>query len=576
MASTSFNTTNSTYRQLIGNGLTYRVPPFQRDYSWREEEWDDLWQDLLETLRKGGEPSHYMGYLVLQSIDGRNFDVVDGQQRMTTLSLIILAVLKNLSRLSAAGIDSDRNNRRAVQLRNTYVGYLDPVSLVPRSKLTLSRNNDRYYQTWLVPLTEQLPVRGFRDSEHQLRRAFLWFDKRVSDWMQPASDKGESLAQFVESMSDKLFFTVITVADELNAYKVFETLNSRGVRLSVTDLLKNYLFSIAHRGEQPEAEMQALEDRWDTMTARLGEEKLTDFLRVHWNSRRPSVRQSELFKLIRERVKERRTAFELLREMEEDIDSYLALTNPENSGLPSDQRDHIDTLRMFGVRQPFPLLMAIKRVMTAEDFATALRAITVISFRYNIIGSRNTGDQERVYHHAAGEVAAGSLNGMNSVLQALAEIYPSDAEFRASFTDKAIRTSRGRNSRIVRYIFAVLERQFSQLDVDAGSAAISLEHVLPQNPGEGWEHFTENALELDALVHRLGNVTFLEAALNKELGNGDFKSKSAVYPKSQFHLTRKIADDNDSWTIQRIERRQQQLAALATAAWRIAQLADRT
>jgi uncharacterized protein with ParB-like and HNH nuclease domain len=65
MASTSFNTTNSTYRQLIGNGLTYRVPPFQRDYSWREEEWDDLWQDLLETLRKGGEPSHYMGYLVL-------------------------------------------------------------------------------------------------------------------------------------------------------------------------------------------------------------------------------------------------------------------------------------------------------------------------------------------------------------------------------------------------------------------------------------------------------------------------------------------------------------------------------
>jgi uncharacterized protein with ParB-like and HNH nuclease domain len=85
MAATHFKTENTTFRKLIGNGLTYRIPRFQRDYSWTDEEWEDLWLDLLGTLQPGGEPAHYMGYLVLQSPDDKSFEVIDGQQRLTTL-----------------------------------------------------------------------------------------------------------------------------------------------------------------------------------------------------------------------------------------------------------------------------------------------------------------------------------------------------------------------------------------------------------------------------------------------------------------------------------------------------------
>ena len=77
MSATNFNTKNDTLRKLLGNGLTYRIPRFQRDYSWGEDEWDDLWQDILGTIAVGGEPAHYMGYLVLQSADDRVFDVID-------------------------------------------------------------------------------------------------------------------------------------------------------------------------------------------------------------------------------------------------------------------------------------------------------------------------------------------------------------------------------------------------------------------------------------------------------------------------------------------------------------------
>ncbi|HAC62174.1 MAG TPA: DUF262 domain-containing protein, partial [Cyanothece sp. UBA12306] len=164
MSTMNFNTTNSTFRQLMGNGLTYRVPPFQRDYSWTEDEWDDLWQDILSLFEEDGEPVHYMGYLVLQSSDTKNFDIIDGQQRMTTLSVIILAGLAYLEDLVQKNLDADKNRRRKEQLQNSYIGYVDPVSLVPRSKLVLNRHNNRFYQTYIVPL-EPLPRRGLNASE---------------------------------------------------------------------------------------------------------------------------------------------------------------------------------------------------------------------------------------------------------------------------------------------------------------------------------------------------------------------------------------------------------------------------
>ena len=111
----NFNTNNNTFRQLMGNGLSYRVPLFQRDYSWGPDEWDDLWQDIVALFDDDPEPAHYMGYLVLQSADNRAFDIIDGQQRMTTLSLLMLAAVSHLSDLAAPDDPGDPETRRAEQ-----------------------------------------------------------------------------------------------------------------------------------------------------------------------------------------------------------------------------------------------------------------------------------------------------------------------------------------------------------------------------------------------------------------------------------------------------------------------------
>lgn len=569
MATMNFNTTNSTFRQLLGNGLTYRVPPFQRDYSWTEDEWDDLWQDILGLFEEGGEVSHYMGYLVLQSSDSKQFDIIDGQQRITTISVMILSALAYLKDLVELKLDAESNAKRKEQLQNSYIGYLDPVSLVSRSKLELNRHNNRFYQTYLVPL-ETLPQRGLNASEHQLRKAFNWFKERIKVYAGVAPDSGKKLAGFIDTLVDRLFFTVITVTDELNAFKVFETLNARGVRLSATDLLKNYLFSLISTKDTHEAELKSLEERWERIVGLLGSESFPEFLRVFWNSRNRLVRKADLFKTIRKRITARDQAFELLRELDQSAAVYAALSDPQDPLWNREEKAALEQLRMFNVRQPLPMLMACHASYFERGraaFTRILKAIVVVSLRYNVICNLQTHEQERLYNEIASKISGRDLISPVQILAKLEEVYPDDTQFKAAFSDKEFRTTNSRNKKVVRYILFEIERQRSGQDFDFESATYSLEHILPEHPSEAWSHIEE--AKQDRLIYRIGNMTPLETSRNRDLRNGGYASKRAVYAQSCFQITRAVAEHYEMWDELKIEARQKQLANIAAGIWKI-------
>ena len=150
------DTRTASFLELIGNGRIYRVPAYQRDYSWKDEHWEDLWNDLWE-MHGDVDERHYMGALVIEGISDREFQIIDGQQRLATLSILALAVLGQLETLAEQGVDPQANRERAAGLRNRFIGEKDPASLVESSKLFLNETAMRSMRRSWLP-TGRVPM----------------------------------------------------------------------------------------------------------------------------------------------------------------------------------------------------------------------------------------------------------------------------------------------------------------------------------------------------------------------------------------------------------------------------------
>lgn len=581
MSTTNFNTENNTYGKLISSsGTIFQIPRFQRDYSWGDEEWEELWADLQTSIIESS--SHYMGYLVLQSVEKNTFNVIDGQQRITTLSLMILAAMRNLNSLIAQQVETENNRSRLENIRARFIGFQDNITLISKNKLILNRNNNSYYKDYLVSLTNNLPKRGFKETEHLLRKAFEWFDKRIAELIKPfpKDRQGSEIAKLVENIADNLFFTVINVTNELNAYTVFETLNARGVKLSSTDLLKNYLFSIVDSDIQRKSnsdspnEIKELEDRWDKLVSRIGSGNLSDFLRSFWLSRYEFIRHSNLFKAIRQRIANKADVFRLMREMDADIDTYLLLHSPEESNsdassISKDELHYAKLLKLFRVKQHYPLILSARRKLSDnEDFIKVLRGCMVIAFRYNVIGNLPTSEPEKLYVDVAQQIENSKLDNSRDILLALHELYPSDDEFKDLFKNKKLSTIDSRNNKIAKYIYSTIETYLTNgLSYNIEDKKVTIEHILPQSPKSGWSNFTDS--DLDQFTYHIGNMMILEERLNKDAENYSFDKKIPIYKKSSLSQCKGIAEHYSDWNPSNIKSRALQLAKKAVEIWRI-------
>jgi len=552
------DTSSVTYRQIMGNGLIYEIPKFQRDYTWEAEHWDDLWQDILQ-LVSNQETEHYMGYLVLQTNDNKNYQIIDGQQRLTTMSIIILAVLKCLEDLVKNDLEKESNQKRKETLHNSYIGTIDPVTLITNNKLKLNRNSDDYYRNYIV-LLKDLPIRNTNASQKHMRECFNWYYDRIKRKFK----NGFELATFVNDVVDKLFFTVIKVSDQLNAFKVFETLNARGVQLSSSDLLKNYLFSIVDETKPHENEIEALEVLWSGIIGKLGTLKFEDYLRYYWNSSHKTVSKRNLFKIIKNEIESKEQTFTLLRDLLETVDLYIALSEPNDDFWNEfkEVKESLAELKMFQIKQTNSLLIAAYKNLDKAEFLKLLKATVIISFRYNIIGGLNPNEQEDVYNSLALKINREKVFSTKD----LERIYVNDENFVSDFSTKQFKNTT-RNHKIVKYIYSRIEHHKYHHDIPLESDIYTIEHILPESADESWGGFSDE--EIIRSVYRLANLTLLEKRLNKEASTLPFEEKVLFFNQSNCKLTLAISEHYDSWNEDKISARQRQLAKEAKSIWRL-------
>ncbi len=558
-------TTTVSFGDLLSNGRIFRVPSFQRDYAWREEEWDDLWRDILESAATA-QP-HYMSYVLLQNVDPQNFVIIDGQQRFATLSILALAVLKHLQELVEKGIEAVENRQRIAILRTSFLGYQDPASLIPTSKLFLNRNIDDFYQSFLLRLRSPVSPETLKPAEKSLWKAFLFFYEAINGHFGNAIS-GQALAGLLnETVARRLIFTVIQVDDDLNAYQVFETLNARGVKLSTSDLLKNYLFSIVARISP--AELSEAERQWQAINDELGREDFTPFLRHYWNSRYPLERKSNLFKAIRKAVRDSDEVFDLLERVERIAPVYLALSHPDDPSWRGDRdrRQRIVELDLFYSSQCYSLLLSGYERLEPAEFTRLLQVCAVISFRYNVIGKLNANTMEEVCNRAALKVRNGDATTARQIFQVLRPVYVADEKFKDDFSSAVVNTRSSRGKRLARYILFSIENQLSNKDYNFEDTSATIEHILPENPGLEWASLFRRQ-NLEDEVYRLGNLTLLEASKNRECGNAPFEDKLKVYRTSAYRLTAEETDYSE-WTPATLRIRQEKMAKWANAVWRV-------
>lgn len=554
---------NRCFAEIMSNNRRYIVPPFQRDYSWEDEQWEELWGDIEQMQQS--QTQHFMGYLVLQTEDGKSFQIIDGQQRITTVSIVILAVLKALQALVDGQIDKEANQQRIEDYKRTYIGVFDSITLRTSPKLVLNRHNNQHFRA-MVERLESPARRRLTKTNRELNRAFEFFTNKLS---QKGKD-GRKLATLVGDIADGLLFTAITVKNDLNAYTVFETLNARGVHLATPDLLKNYLLSTfaSHPAFSTDENFDDFAGRWQIIIEQLGETEFTSFLRSHRGMTDPLPHKRELYKLLRREIDVAEKVTPYLEKLEDRAPVYAALQEPhddfwkEREGQYIQAQPHLEVLKLFGIKTPLSLLMAGYEKFSPQEFIKLLQCIAVLTLRYNVICNLAANDQERIYNSTANQLMNKDLS-LREVMDRLKSIYPHDAEVRQRFGEKSMPSRR--SSKKVMFLLRAIENHLS----GKASQNLTLEHVLPYNPEDDWQaYFGRETYE--SAIDRLGNMALLPSQQN--MGQEIFAEKRKRLQASEYRINQHIARYSE-WNMDCLEEHQRWLAKQATAVWKISEYA---
>ena len=548
--------TNQSFQELIGNGTSYIVPRFQRDYAWGQQQWEDLWSDI-ESLQQ--EKYHYMGYIVLQKKGDHEYEIIDGQQRLVTLSLLVLSAMRQIRDLSDKGEDVENNNERLEVLRGQFIGFKNPVSLKVNNKISLNRNNGQFFRSIGNDLNPQ-NRRGQIYTNKLLLNAFNFFLNK------DLGKSGEEIAQFIEGLTTGMIFTKIAVQDELNAYKVFETLNARGVQLSTPDLLKNYIFSIITKNDDVDnAELNELDESWAIIVQQLGESNFTDFVRYHYNMQRKLVTKNNLFSSVRNLANTPKSAYGYLDSLTKYAPTYASLLNPFDdwwtTAIDSDVKEvrkYLEGFSLFGIKQPFTVLMAGYHGFSHVEFIKLMRYLYILSIRYNVICNSSPKEQEKQYNSIANKVFSGEYKRASHVKNSLEfkKLYPLDEEFIRIFEYKKMPSRR--SSKKIKFLLSEIE---AYLGNNINYANTVLEHICPYNPDQNWnEHFGDNVGDIQ---DRLGNMVLLD---KDDLGRNEFDLKKSNYKSSSFELAKKVSGYID-WNITNLNAYQNWLAQQASKTW---------
>lgn len=537
------------------------IPRFQRPYSWDDENLEEFWNDVVHS--DGG--NYFIGSMVLYKSGRQEYGVVDGQQRLTTITILLCVIRNAFKELDSENLarglhaliergDRDSINRSVVKTETSYPFFAEEIQ----------KFEEKDFKT--EP----------RREEKRLQASYDFFGSKVrgiltaveADSAISKDDKLEAKISRLKNLRDSvLFLSLIRIEldNEDDAYLIFETLNTRGKDLALSDLLKNhFLKTIKVKGS-----VDSAKELWKKILSTIDGSAVDidpdTFFTHSWSSKFEATTQQKAYKIIKAAVRDKNAISEL-NGFVTDAAHYVSIFNPEQ-GWEKGQKEIVTSLkamRIFKISQHTPGVLSLVRankskVISDKTLKRALRAIEHFHFLFTAVtSSRSSGGISAMYSsfgrkifEAADANEAGVV--INELINKLEERKPTIKEFKAGFEQIGFTSSNTKQSSLVRYALQKIAKH-QKLSFSDDADNLTIEHIHPQAKID--DYWTAD------IVGSFGNLILLTQNDNGDMKDHEFKKKIQLLKNLNGSIPEDVLNAPD-WTIERVQERTQDLAQVA-------------
>lgn len=543
-------------RQVLESG-TYLIPRFQRPFSWDKDNVEEFWVDSIAEFKK----DYFIGAFVTYNISSSSYGLVDGQQRLTTITIALCAIRDKFIELGFPALGNGVH--RLIETRD----LSNQAQFVLKTETSYP-----YLQAKIQSLEKEEADIGTGEEEKAIKAAFQTLADFIKNGVDAAVAKNGSPnaknagKKWLEQVRNKLLalkVISITLDNQDDAYLIFETLNTRGKDLTAADLAKNhFLRLLPSRGKA----IDRPKDHWieiqSTLDAADRPIPIKTFLHHYWLSKYPFTTEKQLFKAIKDEVTGLNVK-DVMDELRSDAVLYRGITEPNSLSLWSKPtRDIEDSLLcisdILNIQIANPLLLSVLRLYKAKRLKDGqVREIFSLVERYHymyttISALPSSGGVSKMYAAHAREIAnAADSNALGICIKDLKKKIASRVPSRDTFISKFKQLSyqNQRQREVIRYTLWKIYKKMNPA-VDVVRSTASIEHLMPQSGGS-------------AAVHNIGNLLVVPVKFNGEiLGDKPFATKKALLTDGGYALGPEIATTT-AWTDANIEQRTIKLAECA-------------
>lgn len=549
-------------RSLFGKrGVKFEVPPYQRGYEWERKHIEDLWLDLQRIDDQVDQ--HFLGSIILlEKESGSLFEIVDGQQRMVTISIIMMAIR------DAPNV-GDSEDMRIDDILNSYPAN----EAVRRLHLSDETADESFEHLWNGDVEE---------AEGRIREAYDFYSDRVSERSE------NELHRLMDNIVKYLRVVETVSRDASLAYTVFQSQNDRGKEVSPQILAKARIHGAAEDLEN-EADRQQVIGRWDhiyrLLEDNLGGPRFQSDLRVRRpmtqiliNSDSPTPTQIDkgaLYRNFEEVLNSYDSVIEFVEWFQDQVDIYLEISSNsyDISGrdIPDDAIRHLQYLNSASTHSEVLSLTIYNSVDEDILLNEYFRLASILGLRMEMGGTSSANTRDAIYNTAREIRETNDPNDIRGVLRAaIGSRTPTDAEIIEHLKANQLNIRGSWRFRTLLKLVSIEEERRGPLRMELGN--LDIEHIAPRNTfgNSKYARWRRNLSdeEFDERKDKLGNLTLLLPNDHSSLDETSFDDKKNTYRNSDVKIAEEVADYDD-WTDDQIEERTERLAQELIERWSI-------